>query len=130
MSGDKASAFAGSLAEHYDRYLVPLNFAPYADIVAERAMRLRPRRVLETAAGTGVVAEALARLLPPDVAIAATDLNQAMIDRAQARLGMSRVAWQQADALRLPFGDSTFDLIVCQFGVMFFPDKRASFREC
>lgn len=130
MSIDKAAAFAGSLPEYYDRYLVPLNFAPYAEVVAERATRLRPRRVLETAAGTGVATEALARTLPADTAITATDLNQAMIDRGKARPGMARVAWQQADALKLPFGDGTFDLIVCQFGVMFFPDKRASFREC
>lgn len=130
MSSDKAAAFAGSLAEHYDRYLVPLNFAPYADVVAGRARELRPRRVLETAAGTGIVTEALARTLPSDTAITATDLNQAMIDRGKVRPGMARVTWQQADALKLPFPDGAFDLILCQFGVMFFPDKRASFREC
>ena len=130
MSSDKAAAFAGSLAEHYDRYLVPLNFAPYADVVAERARELRPRRVLETAAGTGIVTEALARTLPSDTAITATDLNQAMIDRGKVRPSMARVTWQQADALKLPFPDGAFDLILCQFGVMFFPDKRASFREC
>jgi len=130
MSSDKAVAFAGSLAEHYDRYLVPLNFAPYADVVAERARELRPRRLLETAAGTGVLTEALARTLPSDAEITATDLNQAMIDRGKARPGMARVTWRQADALKLPFPDGVFDLILCQFGVMFFPDKRASFREC
>jgi len=130
MPSDKAAAFAGSLAEHYDRYLVPLNFAPYADVVAEHAKALGPRRVLETAAGTGVLTEALARTLPSDTAITATDLNQAMIDRGKTRPGMARVTWRQADALELPFPDGVFDLILCQFGVMFFPDKRASFREC
>ena len=129
MTIDKAAAL-GSMAEHYDHYLVPLNFAPYADVVAERAKELRPHRVLETAAGTGVVTEALARTLPSDTAITATDLSQAMIDRGRARPGMARVTWRQADALKLPFHDGAFDLIVCQFGVMFFPDKRASFREC
>jgi len=130
MSSDKAAAFAGSLAEHYDRYLVPLNFAPYAEIVAERASLLGPHRVLETAAGTGVVTEALARVLPAGTTITATDLNQAMIDRGKTRPGMARVRWQQADAQKLPFADCTFELIVCQFGVMFYPDKGASFREC
>ena len=130
MSNDKAAAFAGTLAEYYDRYLVPLNFAPYANVVAERAKKLRPQTVLETAAGTGVVTEALARELPPEVAIIATDLNQAMIARGKLRPGMSRVTWQQADAMKLPFADGSFDLAVCQFGVMFFPDKRASFAEC
>jgi SAM-dependent methyltransferase len=129
MSSDKVAAFAGTLAEFYDRYLVPLIFAPYADVVADRAKGLFPRRVLETAAGTGVVTEALARILPSEVSITATDLNEPMIERGKVRPGMERVHWQQADAMQLPFPDSAFDLIVCQFGVMFFPDKRASFKE-
>src|SRR5262245_32359177 len=129
MSSDKVAAFAGTLAEFYDRYLVPLIFAPYAEIVADRAKALLPRRVLETAAGTGVATEVLARILPTDVRITATDLNQAMIERGKVRPGMERVHWQQADAMKLPFPDGACDLIVCQFGVMFFPDKRASFKE-
>ena len=129
MTDDKAAAFAGTLAEFYDRYLVPFLFAPYAEVVAGRAKGLRPRRVLETAAGTGVVTEALSRTLPSDVVITATDLNLPMIERGKARPGMERVVWQQADAMKLPFSDAAFDLIVCQFGVMFFPDKQASFRE-
>jgi SAM-dependent methyltransferase len=129
MSSDKVAAFAGTLAEFYDRYLVPLNFAPYAAVVADRAKALLPRRILETAAGTGVVTEALARVLPTDVTITATDLNEPMIERGKLRPGMERVNWQQADAMKLPFPDDAFDLIVCQFGVMFFPDKRASFKE-
>jgi SAM-dependent methyltransferase len=129
MTDDKVAAFAGTLAEFYDRYLVPLNFAPYAEVVANRAKALRPHRVLETAAGTGVVTEALVRTLPSNVAITATDLNQQMIERGKARPGMERVSWQQADAMTLAFLDAAFDLIICQFGVMFFPDKKASFRE-
>ena len=129
MTDHKVAAFAGRLGEFYDRYLVPLNFAPYAEVVADRARGLRPRRVLETAAGTGVVTEALSRSLPSDVAITATDINLAMIERGKARPGMERVVWRQADAMKLPFPDAAFDLVVCQFGVMFFPDKRASFRE-
>ena len=129
MTDDKVAAFAGRLGEFYDRYLVPLNFAPYAEVVADRARGLRPRRVLETAAGTGVVTEALSRSLPSDVAITATDINLPMIERGKARPGMERVVWRQADAMKLPFPDAAFDLVVCQFGVMFFPDKRASFRE-
>ena len=129
MTDDKVAAFAGTLPEFYDRYLVPLIFAPYAQVVADRAKGLRPRRVLETAAGTGIVTEALSLALPSDVAITATDLNLPMMERGKARPGMERIIWQQADAMKLPFSDSAFDLIVCQFGVMFFPDKQASFRE-
>jgi SAM-dependent methyltransferase len=127
MSSDKIAALAGTLAELYDRYLVPLNFAPYAEVVADRAKALHPRRILETAAGTGVVTEALARILPTEATITATDLNQAMIERGKADLVWRH--WQQADAMKLPFLDGAFDLIVCQFGVMFFPDKRESFKE-
>jgi SAM-dependent methyltransferase len=129
MSSDKVTAFAGSFAEYYDRYLVPLLFAPYADVVADRARALLPHRVLETAAGTGVLTEALASKLPTEVTITATDLSEPMIERGKVRPGMERVNWQQADAMKLPFVDGSFDLIVCQFGVMFFPDKRASFKE-
>ena len=130
MSSGKAAAFAGTLAEFYDRFLVPLIFAPYAEVVADRVKGLRPRCILETAAGTGVVTEALARMLPSEVTITATDLNQAMIDLGKAKPGMERVSWQQADATSLPFPDGAFDMVLCQFGVMFFPDKRASFNEC
>ena len=129
-TGDKVAAFGGTLAEYYDRYLVPLMFAPYAQVVVEHAKGLLPHRVLEIAAGTGVVTEALARILPSDVTITATDLQPAMIERGKAKPGMERVNWQQADAMKLPFAGSAFDLIVCQFGIMFFPDKRASMHEC
>ena len=129
MTDDKVAAFAGTLTEFYDRYLVPLNFAPYAEVVANRVNGIRPHRVLETAAGTGVVTEALSRILPSDVTITATDINLPMIERGKVRPGMDRVVWQQADAMKLPFADASFDLMVCQFGVMFFPDKQASFRE-
>jgi SAM-dependent methyltransferase len=130
MSSDKAAAFAGTLAEFYDRYLVPLMFASYAEVVADRAKGLLPRRILETAAGTGVVTEAMARIMPSGVAITATDLHQAMIERGKVRPGMERVNWQQADAMKLPFHNGSFDLIVCQFGIMFFPDKRTALDEC
>ena len=85
--------------------------------------------MLEIAAGTGVVTRALASALSEDAAIFATDLNQPMLDHANA-VGTSRpVQWRQADALQLPFGDETFDAVVCQFGVMFFPDKAKAFSE-
>ncbi len=113
--------FSGSVPANYERYMVPLLFQPYADLLAERAHAWQPGRILETACGTGVVTAALSKALP-DAEIVATDLNQAMIDVAAQR-GLSNVAFRQADALELPFDDASFDLIVCQFGVMFFPDK-------
>ncbi len=128
MADDKATAFGTTYAELYDRYLVPMLFAPYAKIVARRAAELRPHTVLETAAGTGIATQRLARVLPAR-AITATDLNQPMIDLARTKSELVDVTWRQADAMALPFADAGFDLVVCQFGVMFFPDKQGAFRE-
>lgn len=114
--------FAGSIPAIYDQYMVPLIFAPYARLVAERAAEYQPRHILETASGTGVVTQQLHRALP-DAEIVATDLNAPMLEQAARRVGTSRVRFQVADAQSLPFPDDSFDLVVCQFGIMFFPDK-------
>lgn len=124
-----SNVFTGSFAEVYDRYLVPMDFAPHGRRIAERVRALSPMSVLETAAGTGVVTRELARILPLEATITATDLNPPMIALAQSNLGGERIRWQQADALDLPFPDGEFDVVVCQFGVMFFPDKRKGFQE-
>jgi SAM-dependent methyltransferase len=121
--------FAGSVPELYDTHMVPLIFAPYAEDLAQRVAALKPARVLETAAGTGVVTRALARALPAGTEIVATDLNQPMLDRAAAVGTLKPVRWQQADAMQLPFDAASFDVVVCQFGVMFFPDRPHGFRE-
>src|SRR5262249_2990545 len=128
MSGDRAAAFGTTYAELYDRYLVPMLFAPYAEVVARRAANLHPQTVLETAAGTGIATQSLAKTLP-GASITATDLNQPMIEQGTAKADFRNVTWQQADAMKLPFADASFDLVVCQFGVMFFPDKQIAFRE-
>ena len=121
--------FAGSIPELYDRLFVPLIFQPYADDLARRVAALVPSRVLETAAGTGVVTRAMVQALPAHVELIATDLNPPMLDRAAA-VGTSRpVQWQQADAMQLPFDDECFDVVVCQFGAMFFPHKVHAFAQ-
>jgi len=120
--------FAGSIPALYHRLLGPLLFEPYAWDLAERAGALQPARVLETAAGTGIVTGAMLKKAPR-AEIVATDLNQAMLDVAAARLVSWRVQFRQADAQSLPFEDASFDAIVCQFGVMFFPDRIAAYRE-
>ncbi|TAK17942.1 MAG: methyltransferase domain-containing protein [Acidobacteria bacterium] len=126
---DSDKLFAGSIPSLYETYLVPLIFEPYATDLAARLASRSPARVLEIAAGTGVLTRALASRLPDHVAIVATDLNQAMLDHAMT-LGLQRpVEWRQADAMHLPFEDQTFDAVVCQFGAMFFPDKAAAFAE-
>jgi len=122
------TVFAGSIPALYDRFMVPMMFEPYAADVADRAKHFRPRDILETAAGTGVVTAAVHRALP-DTNIIATDLNPAMLEMAVERLHTSKVRYQAADAQDLPFDDQSFDLVVCQFGVMFFPDKLDANRE-
>jgi len=122
--------FAGSIPEMYDRLLVPLIFEPYAADLARRAAEAGPQNVLETAAGTGVVTRALASRLPSGVRITATDLNQPMLDRAMSQQSdAKRITWKQADALALPFDDQGFDVVACQFGAMFFPDKVKGYKE-
>jgi ubiquinone/menaquinone biosynthesis C-methylase UbiE len=122
--------FAGSIPENYDRYMVPLIFEPYAADLARRAARLSPMAVLETATGTGVVTRALAPKLSAHARYIATDLNQVMLDYAASRQGPdARITWRQADALALPFEAAAFDLVCCQFGAMFFPDRSAGYRE-
>lgn len=126
---DVDRAFAGSIPQFYERYLVPLIFEPYAADLASRVALRQPSCVLEIAAGTGVVTRQLANVLPQGVPIVATDLNQPMLDHA-ATVGTTRsVEWRQADAMQLPYPDGAFDLVVCQFGVMFFPNKSAAFSE-
>ena len=122
--------FTGSIPELYDTYLVPLIFEAYAKDLADRIAALAPKTVLETAAGSGVVTRALAPRLAPDARYTVTDLNQPMLDHAATKQGPeSRITWRQADALDLPFDDASFDAVLCQFGVMFFPDKVAGYAE-
>ncbi len=119
--------FAGSVPATYEERLVPMIFEPYAEDLVRRLADVRTGSILEVAAGTGVVTRALAAGLPGPVEITATDLNQAMIDRAML-VGTARpVRWQQADVMSLPFEPESFDLVVCQFGVMFFDPKPAAF---
>lgn len=122
--------FAGSIPENYDRYMVPLIFEPYAADMARRAAAMSPRAVLEIAAGSGAVTRALVRKLLKEASYFATDLNQPMIDYAASHQPAGgHIQWRQADAQALPFAGASFDLVCCQFGAMFFPDRVAAYRE-
>ena len=118
------STFTGSVPDNYDRYLRPLLFEPYAEDLAARLAVKPGMRVLEIACGTGIVTRQLLARLPGDATLVATDISPAMLAIAEQRISPdSRLAWQPADALALPFDDASFDAVVCQFGIMFFPDK-------
>lgn len=124
------SVFAGSIPALYQRLMVPMLFEPYAEDMARRVAALDPDQMLETAAGTGAVTRRIAAVLRPGARLVVTDLNPAMLE--QARVGLSddpRIEWRQADAQALPFEDDGFDVLICQFGVMFFPDKAQGYRE-
>lgn len=127
---DGTSMFAASMAENYHRYLVPLMFDAYAADLAKRVAVPDGGVILELACGTGATTRHLRSVLPDTVRIVATDLNDGMLDIARYTIGATDgVAFQLADATDLPFGDAAFDAVVCQFGVMFFPDRQRGFAE-
>lgn len=122
------AAFSGSIPAIYDRYLADLLFNEYAADIARRTAALKPQRILETAAGTGLATAAIVELLP-DASLVATDLNQAMIDVAARRVTSEKVEFKAADAQSLPFEDEAFDAVVMQYGMMFLPDRAAGYSE-
>lgn len=122
--------FSGSVPETYHRYLVPLIFEDYAADLAGRLSVAAGGAVLETATGTGVLTRRLARQVPADARLVATDFSPAMLAVAEANLPPAdNLSFQEADGVDLPFGDQSFDVVVCQFGVMFFPDIELGYRE-
>ena len=130
MQRDTTSFSGSSISEHYDSGLGPMIFVDYAEDMARRANALNPKRVLETAAGTGIVSRRLRDRLPPAAQLVSTDLSPAMLEVAKAKFKSSeQISFQPADAMALPFDDASFDTVVCQFDVMFYPDKDKSYRE-
>ncbi|HVK87043.1 MAG TPA: L-histidine N(alpha)-methyltransferase [Kofleriaceae bacterium] len=121
--------FVGSIPALYDRHLGPVLFEPYALDLAAR-VPAGTRRILEVAAGTGRVTRHLLSALAADGTLVATDLNEPMLAEAASQLSSdARVRWQAADVQALPFDDASFDVVACQFGLMFVPDKPRALRE-
>ena len=124
------SPFVGRIPEHYDSGLGPYIFTDYGDDLAARAAATGATEILETAAGTGILSRKLRDALPPHAALMVTDLNPPMLAIAEGEFRKEEnVTFQPADALDLLFDDNAFDLVVCQFGVMFFPDKQKAYQE-
>jgi ubiquinone/menaquinone biosynthesis C-methylase UbiE len=129
---EKDARFVGSIPANYDQHLGPLLFEPYAADLVQRIPWADTVRILELACGTGIATRRLRERLPAGdgASITATDLNEPMLEHAKAKFpGDARIHWRQADATALSFPDTSFDVVVCQFGVMFFPDKAAAYRE-
>ena len=130
VMSDEATRFGGGIPENYDRGLGPIFFADYADHTARLVAGYAPLHVLETGAGTGIVTRRLRDLLPATTSLIATDLNLPMLEIARKKFRPDEpVEFQQADAMALPLADASFDVVVCQFNVMFFPDKEKSYSE-
>lgn len=128
MSGDPGP-FRVATPEFYDSLIGPILMEPHADDLARRLGGMEHGSVLEIAAGTGIVTRALDRVLPPRVSIVATDLSGDMIEVANRLTRSGRISWDVADAADLPYEERSFDAVLCQFGVMFFPDRLAAFKE-
>lgn len=126
---DIDSDFFGSIPEIYDSHLVPILFEGYADDMADRVARTDPTAVLEVAAGSGAVTRALAPRLNDRCRYVVSDLNPAMLECARQHHSDNRLEWHEANAMSLPFEDDSFDIVLCQFGVMFFPDRIKGFSE-
>lgn len=120
-----STSFVGSVPDLYEQYLTPF-LAPFARDLAGRVAA--PRRMLELACGTGLLTRELVAVMD-GASLVSTDLNEPMIDVARRLVASDKVTWRAADAMALPFDDRSFDLVVCQFGVMFFPDKVGAARE-
>ena len=122
--------FDGGIPQNYDDGLGPHIFEDFGARLARQVADSAPGRVLELAAGTGIVSRMLRDTMPSDGRLTATDLNEGMLEVARQKFSTDeQVEFRVADAQSLPFEDSTFDVIACQFGIMFFPDKQASMRE-
>src|SRR5262249_38873069 len=124
-----AAEFSGTIPATYDRILGPVLFEPYAGDLVARLPAGDGLRVLEIACGTGIVTRALDKALAGRATIVATDLNAPMVEFAHNAVASRAITWQQADAQALPFADGSQDVVLCQFGYMFLPDKVQGFRE-
>ncbi len=128
MTADSAAS-EKSVAEKYDRYLGPLLFEPFAEDIVSRIKGKNYDDVLELACGTGIVTRHLKKALPASTKLVATDLHAEMIKVAADSMPNEIINWQTADAHQLLFPDESFDLVVCQFGLMFMPDKMKAVSE-
>jgi ubiquinone/menaquinone biosynthesis C-methylase UbiE len=134
MSDQGQWQVAGDAAEVYERALVPAIFAPWAPLVVALADPRPGERVLDVACGTGVVARLASQRVGRTGTVVGLDLNRGMLAVAassvagQAPTGAA-ITWREASAMAMPFPDGSFDIVYCQLGLQFFPDRRAALRE-
>ncbi len=130
MAQKNAANFVGSIPENYDRYLAPIQLEPFAGDLAKRVPATGLGDVLELACGTGLVTRHLRERLEADTKLVSTDFSEPMLKYAQTKPGIGKnLEWKVADATALPFKDASFDVVVCGFGFMLFPDKDKATTE-
>jgi len=121
--------FSGSIPKHYEQYLGPLFFEPYAIEISKRINPSEVRFVLEIGCGTGRVTRHLRKVIPATAKLVASDISGDMLAVAKEKLKKANIDWQIIDAQQLPFDDNSIDVVVCCFGYMFVPDKPKAFAE-
>jgi ubiquinone/menaquinone biosynthesis C-methylase UbiE len=121
----------GSGPESYERYQVPSVFGPLARLLLQHVPPHPGQRMLDVACGTGIVARLAAPMLGLEGSVLGVDLNAGMLDiaRRESLSGGALLEWRQADVAALPCQDAEFDMVLCQQGLQFFPDKRTALRE-
>ena len=125
----EAFKFTGEDAENYDTYLGPILFEPYGQFIALQVAAEKPGSVLEIACGTGRVTRQLRKSLPATAKLIASDISGDMLAVAKRELDGHDIEFKVEDAQSLSFPDNSFDLVICQFGMMFLPDKQKGFNE-
>jgi len=129
MDRKDAYNFTSKDAENYDLYLGPVLFEPYGQYLASRIDTAGLSSVIELACGTGRVSQHINKVLQAGVEFWATDISSDMLDIAKNRIGDDSINYSTADIQNLSFEDNLFDLAICQFGMMFLPDKQKGFNE-
>ncbi len=126
--GTTQNFFTGSVPRNYDNFMGPILLNSYAADLVNRVKGTGKIKVLELAAGTGRVTKPLLAALP-DAQILATDISEDMMDIAKESIISENLNWQNVNMMEIPFADNEFDLIICQFGLMFVPNKPKALTE-
>ncbi len=126
--GTQENFFTGSVPRNYDTFMGPVLLNPYAQDLVSRVKAKGPLAILELAAGTGRVTKPLLAAMP-EANITATDISEDMMEIGKEQITSAQVKWQNVNMMEIPYPDNEFDLVICQFGLIFVPDKAKAVAE-
>jgi len=129
MEQKEAYKFGSNDAENYDFYLGPFLFEPYGEYTAKQVTENSVNTVLELACGSGRVTGYLRKALPKNTTLWATDISNDMLAIARRKLNGQDIKFEVEDMQNLSFADNSVDIVICQFGLMFVPDKSKALGE-